>query len=184
MARLVVPSTAYYDSFRAAQEEFRAEGRGEPTDNSNVGEELRAGVAADETVFAAHVAWLVAESREDTPRPANRVPSTTLWWVDDDGYIGRIAVRHGLNDWLREYGGHIGYDVRASRRRQGHAAAMLRAALPIAHGLGIDPALLTCDDTNVASRRVIEGAGGRFEDQRGHKLRFWLPTTPTEGTNP
>ena len=38
---------------------------------------------------------------------------------------------------------------------------MLAAALPIAQALGIDEALLTCDETNVASRRVIEANGGR-----------------------
>jgi predicted acetyltransferase len=36
--------------------------------------------------------------------------------------------------------------------------------------------LVTCDDDNVASRRVIEANGGRLEDVRGHKLRFWVPT--------
>jgi Predicted acetyltransferase len=51
------------------------------------------------------------------------------------------------------------------------------AARPFARDLGIDPALLTCDDTNVASRRVIESNGGVFEDQREDKLRFWVPTS-------
>ena len=53
---------------------------------------------------------------------------------------------------------------------------MLAAALPIARDLGIDPALVTCDDTNAASRRVIESTGGVFEDQREDTLRFWVPT--------
>jgi predicted acetyltransferase len=92
-------------------------------------------------------------------------------------YFGRLAIRHRLTPLLLEAGGHIGYDVRPSARRQGHATAMLRAALPIAHSLGIDPALITCDDDNVASRRVIEVNGGVYEDQRGVKLRFWVPTS-------
>jgi predicted acetyltransferase len=53
---------------------------------------------------------------------------------------------------------------------------MLRAALPVARGLGIDSALLTCDVDNVASRKVIESNGGVLEDQRDDKLRFWVPT--------
>lgn len=73
-------------------------------------------------------------------------------------------------------GGHIGYDVRRSRRRAGHATAMLAATLPVAHRLGIDPALVTCDADNVGSRRVIEANGGVLEDERNGKLRFWLPT--------
>ncbi len=54
---------------------------------------------------------------------------------------------------------------------------MLAAALPVANRLGIDPVLVTCDDTNVASRRVIETNGGVFEDQRGEKLRYWIATS-------
>nr|MBA2445130.1 GNAT family N-acetyltransferase [Nocardioidaceae bacterium] len=59
----------------------------------------------------------------------------------------------------------------------GHAKAMLAASLPWAAEIGLDAVLVTCDDTNVASRRTIEANGGVFEDQRGEKLRYWLPTT-------
>jgi predicted acetyltransferase len=54
---------------------------------------------------------------------------------------------------------------------------MLRAALPVAQGLSVESALVTCDVTNIASRKVIEANGGVLEDQRGDKLRFWLPTS-------
>jgi len=105
------------------------------------------------------------------------VASTTLWWVDGPEYLGRLAIRLRLTDHRREVGGHIGYDVRPSGRRRGHATAMLRAAPPVARRLGIESALVTCDADNVASRTVIERAGGVLEDQRGVKLRFWVPTT-------
>jgi predicted acetyltransferase len=105
------------------------------------------------------------------------VPETLLWGVDGDEYLGRLSIQHQLTDALREFGGHIGYMVRPSARGQGHAGAMLAAALPIARDLGIDPALLTCDADNVGSRRVIESNGGVLEDQREDKLRFWVPTS-------
>ena len=54
---------------------------------------------------------------------------------------------------------------------------MLAAALPITKTLGIDEALLTCDETNVASRRVIESNGGRYIDTIGRKRRYRVPTT-------
>jgi predicted acetyltransferase len=54
---------------------------------------------------------------------------------------------------------------------------MLAAALPVANALGIDPALLTCDEDNIASRKVIQASGRTLEDQRGAKLRYWLPTS-------
>jgi predicted acetyltransferase len=53
---------------------------------------------------------------------------------------------------------------------------MLAAALPVAAALGLECVLLTCDQDNVASRRVIERNGGLLQDRRGSKLRFWVPT--------
>ena len=91
----------------------------------------------------ARVRWLRGQVMEDSPRPDGHVPSTTLWWVDGTEYLGRIAIRHTAR--LRDVGGHIGYDIRPSARRRGHATAMLTAALPAARLLGIDPALVTCD---------------------------------------
>lgn len=179
MAELTRPTARVQASFLAAMDEFRAEGRGGTQDASMVGEELRwfgSTPAAPGDEFSRFLQWLIGQSLEDSPRPPGYVPSTTLWWVEGQEYLGRIAIRHRLTESLLEVGGHIGYDVRPSARRRGHATAMLRAALPAAHDLGIDPALLTCDVDNAASRAVIERNGGVLEDQRGDKLRFWLPT--------
>jgi predicted acetyltransferase len=157
-------------SFLDAMAEFRAEGRGAADDNTMIGAEIRAWAASWATpeAFARFVADLRAQALEDTPRPAGYVPSTTLWWVDGEDYLGRIAIRHRLTPTLRERGGHIGYDVRPSTRRRGHATAMLRAALPVARDLGIARALLTTDPDNVASQRVILACGGeRLPDRAG-----------------
>jgi predicted acetyltransferase len=172
------PTTDVRESFRTAMAEFEAEGRGGPDDDSMIGNEIRtyAAVWPDPAGFAGYVAALRAQSLEETPRPDHFVPTTTLWWVDGTDYLGRLAIRHRLNERLLAHGGHIGYDVRASARRRGHATAMLRAALPMANGLGIERALITCEAGNVASRKVIEACGGVLEDQRGNILRFWAPT--------
>ena len=177
--QLSLPVGRVHRSFLAAMAEFRAEGRGDLADRSMIGGELRefGHRWATPEGFAAYVGWLRSQALEDSPRPEGFVPSTTLWWVEDEQYLARIAIRHRLTGHLLEGGGHIGYDVRPSARRRGHANAMLCAALPVAHGLGIASALVTCDVTNAASRRVIEANGGVFEDQRGEKLRFWVPTT-------
>jgi predicted acetyltransferase len=172
------PTTALHASFLAAMAEFADEGRA--GDGSMIGADLAEWSPKwdDPVVFAEYVAAVRADADEATPRAVGRVPSTTLWWTDDDGYVGRLAIRHRLTDFLLQQGGHIGYDVRRSKRRRGHASAMLRAALPIAAGLGLDQVLVTCDDDNVGSRTVIETNGGHFEDQRGRKLRYWVPTAP------
>jgi predicted acetyltransferase len=94
--------------------------------------------------------------------------------VEAGEVVGRISLRHELNELLFTWGGHIGYSVRPSARRRGHATAALAGMLEVCRGKGIDPVLITCDVDNVASRRTIEGAGGVYEDTRDGKLRFWV----------
>ncbi len=159
-------------------DEFGAEGRGGPDDHSVIGHYVRdrPGAWASDESFSVFTAEIRAQSFEETPRPAGFVPSTELWWTDGKAFLGRVGIRHRLTPNLRETGGHIGYDVRPSARRRGHATAMLRQALIVAQGLGIERALITCDVDNVASRAVIERNGGVLEDERSGKLRFWVST--------
>lgn len=115
-----------------------------------------------------------------TPEREGFVPCTYLWIVDepDDGgpaqFLGYLALRHELNDFLLEQGGHIGSAVRPSRRREGHASRALGLALDEARALGLDRVLLTCDDDNEPSWRTIEAGGGVLEDVRAGKRRYWI----------
>jgi len=178
MVELGTPTVLVHASFLAAMAEFRDEGRGASSDLTEIGREIRAfqNSWASDDGFATYVRWLVDQAREDSPRPDGHVPATNLWLMGGNDYLGRIAIRHRLTDRLREAGGHIGYDVRPSFRRLGHATTMLRAALPIARSLGISTAFVTCDVDNVASRKVIEHNGGVLRDQHDGKLRFRVPT--------
>jgi len=103
-------------------------------------------------------------------------PQTVLWWTAGDEYIGRLSIRHRLTPHLLYHGGNIGFEVRPTARRRGHATRMLAAALPLAADLGISPARLDCDVANVASRRVIEKNGGVLDEERGGSFFFWVPT--------
>jgi predicted acetyltransferase len=178
MPVLALPTVAAHASFLEAMAEFRGEGRGNAGDDTMIGRDLRAfgDTWHEPAVFATYVARLHADRLEDTPRPAGWVPCTTWWWLEGEVFLARIALRHRLTEGLLETGGHIGYDVRPSARRRGHATAMLRVVLPETAALGIADALLTCDQDNLGSRRVIETCGGRLEDQRGRKLRYWIAT--------
>jgi len=179
MPSFASPHQRYQQSFLSSVQEIIDAGEGEHWTGLTVfGEETyTVEELADPAAFATFTKRLHELALPETPRPEGKVPETTLWWVDGDEYLGRLSIRHELTDLLREFGGHIGYVVRPSARRQGNASAMLAVALPIARGLGIDPALLTCDADNAGSRRVIESNGGVFEDQRDDKLRFWVPTS-------
>jgi len=183
--QLIAPTIAVHASFLAAMDEFRADGAA-AVPHSNLARELR--TWGDRWVtaegFAEYVELTGGVSSEE--RADGVVPKTTLWWVADGSYLGRVTFRHTLTESLLNYGGHLGYAVRPGARRRGHATAMLRAALPVAHHeLGIDPVLVTCDDTNTGSRRVIEACGGIFEDQRGERLRYWFhQAAATAGQRP
>ncbi|KJK58508.1 hypothetical protein UK12_10175 [Saccharothrix sp. ST-888] len=175
---LTEPEARFRTSFLAAMAEYRALGHGGPDDESTAGVCLREYGDSwhDPAVFDEFVA------RFRTPFGPRSllgydVPCSTFWYVDGDTYLARIAVRHRLTSYWLEVGGHIGYDVRPSARRRGHATGMLRTALPLAAKLGIDPALVTCDRTNTPSRKVIEACGGRLEDERDGVLRYWVPTS-------
>ncbi|MFF7946875.1 GNAT family N-acetyltransferase [Streptomyces griseorubiginosus] len=173
MPRLTPPDARFHASYLDAVREFTEADR-DPA--ALLGEEPGPYAKSwrEPQGFAAYVDMLRAEAAR--PRRPDWVPMTTLWYVQGDTFLGTLSIRHRLNPYLLELGGHIGYAVRPSARRRGHATAMLRAALPVCRRLGIERALITCDVTNTASRKVIEANGGEFEDRRGVKLRFWIRT--------
>ena len=79
------------------------------------------------------------------------------------GELVELAPKYqsALENFLREEtGGHIGFSVASSARRQGVASAMLAGALGKARLLGLDHVALTCDVDNRASTRTIESGGG------------------------
>ena len=123
---------------------------------------------------------LLAKADPATVLPEGRVHCTYLWITDGDGedeeFVGFLALRHSLTAWLLEEGGHIGYSVRPSRRREGHATRALALAVRRAGELGVERALVTCDEDNDASRRTIERCGGIYEDSRNGKRRYWIDT--------
>jgi len=113
--------------------------------------------------------------------PPGHVPSTFLFAFDGSDIVGRVSIRHELNDRLRRVGGHIGYVVVPEFRLRGYATAMLRQSIAIAHRhLGLGRILLTCDDDNVGSIRTIEKNAGVLEnlvtgpDLPKPTRRFWI----------
>ena len=123
----------------------------------------------------------VTDSLNGQNLTSGRVQSTFLLLEVSGEVVGRVSIRHELNDWLTTYGGHIGYAVRPDHRRNGYAGLLLKEGLRICDELGIASALLTCSDTNIASARVIESAGGvlenKIQDTDGLLRRYWVKTS-------
>jgi GNAT superfamily N-acetyltransferase len=177
------PDVRFHASMLEAIREYHAEGR-HP--------ELRFDALADREEFSRYCAAVNAgvecpgepdfyfAELYGTPPPGEwvdgYVPQTVLWWAAGDEYLGRLSIRHRLTPHLLYHGGNIGFEVRPSARRRGHATAMLAAALPLAAELGIDPARVDCAVRNAASRRVFEANGGVLDEERDGSCFFWIAT--------
>ncbi|MCL2299418.1 MAG: GNAT family N-acetyltransferase [Firmicutes bacterium] len=120
-------------------------------------------------------------SSEETV-PDGYVPDTLYFLMDDGGdkLLGRVSIRHRLNDYLlNNPGGHIGYAVAPGERRKGYGTQQLRLALEICKTMGLGPVLVTCLKENVASAKVIRNNGGVLEDERMSAegkvfQRYWI----------
>jgi len=112
--------------------------------------------------------------------PEGWVPNTFLVADLDGQVVGRVSIRHKLNDFLRDEGGHIGYGVLPGYRRRGYATEILRQALVIARSVGVERVLITCDDDNAGSIRAIEACGGELDSVRPAEpgsvaiRRYWI----------
>ena len=162
---LSLPDEAYRDSYVAAAKEFLAEGH-KPDWN----------LAAMRDHFDEYIE--VMRARYTDPMPGY-VPQTDYWLIVAVHYAGRISIRHSLNESLERFGGHIGYEIRPSMRRRGYGKLMCRLGIEKARELGLTRLLITCDDDNVASARIIEANGGVLQDRvdNGRRVltrRYWV----------
>ena len=166
---LVKPDLSYADEIIKYKEESLAES---PIINGSAGLDR----------FSSIEVWLEElkkRSCEDTV-PKGLVPSSTYLGVrEKDNYIvGMIDIRHYLNEYLTQVGGNIGYGVRKTERNKGYAKQMLKLALEKCKELKIKKVLITCDEDNIASEKVILSANAKLEDIRNvdgeNKKRFWI----------
>ena len=107
-------------------------------------------------------AYLASIRRFEDPTqlPVDRVPGAVFCLVHDEEVVAGARLRFGLNAALQVEGGHIGYDVRPSSRRQGFGRLALQLTLREARRRGLERVLLTADTDNHASIRIIEKCGG------------------------
>jgi predicted acetyltransferase len=156
-ARLVLPTTAYAESYLAALAEgYR---------DSSEGGDAQPSPRPDKVAW--HISCLNRQGGSvllPDGSLATRVPFAHLWMVAGGEFIGRVCIRYRLDEALRRWGGHMGYEVRPSWRRRGFGHRALALGLAHAREHGLRSLLLTCDEENRASVRIIERAGGVLED--------------------
>lgn len=123
---------------------------------------------------------ILNETRDGINLGQGQVPSSNLFAFNGDEIVGKVSVRHHLNKNLELVLGHIGYGVLPEYRQKGYASEMLKQALVYCRTLGLDKVLITCDEANVPSAKVILKNGGVLEnvydpqDGTSKKMRFWI----------
>ncbi len=168
MAHLELPSERWQSSFLQAMSEFQREDRYADLDLA----ELR-------RAFPEFVARVTGFSRGQGS-PEGYVPSTDYWLIDGEEFIGIVSIRHQMTGWLLKAGGLIGYSIRPSKRRMGYGTLILALVLPKAREFGFTRVLVTCDETNIGSKKIIEANGGVLENVveigtgQPRKLRYWI----------
>jgi len=185
-ARLITPCERYMASYLDA----RREGHTDTTDPH-----LQVALAIIEAEPGRHIAAL--GKRETIIRlpdgtELGAVPYAHLWLVAGDELIGRVSIRYALNERLMRFGGHIGYGIRPSRKRQGFGRQALILAKANVRAHGLSRVLLTCADSNVGSARIIESCGGTLDSVEPHSdpphimtRRYWITLREEpEGTMP
>ena len=128
--------------------------------------------------------WIDFNTMMENPEtvPGHLVPSTQYVYLrtSDRRIVGMIQIRHELNEYLKNFGGHIGYSVRPSERRKGYAGRMLAEFLPVCRRMGLGRVLVTCLSGNEASRRTILKNGGEYEktafepEMKANLERYWI----------
>jgi predicted acetyltransferase len=129
------------------------------------------------------VVQIFKDNRDQSKLPSYYVPSYDYFAVEDDKLIGVIHIRVRLTEKLLQYGGHIGYAINPVYWKKGYGKELLKVALEQYKDLiEEDSILITCDDDNIGSYKIIEANGGILENKienedNGEKFltrRYWI----------
>lgn len=165
---LIIPDKKYYQSYIDAIKEYN---------------EFQVSTYQFLDVTGNDIFEQVENFRTGNNLPEGYVKATYLWLTDGDEFIGEVSIRHGLTDSLLKFGGNIGYGVRHSKWNTGLGTTMLSLALNYAkETIGLRRALITCNDNNYASARIIEKNGGILQDKIVNTIdgvdrltrRYWI----------
>ena len=152
--RLIRPDARYFSSFRDSYREYRAH----KVEDFGY---YKVDTFRDFNRFLT----MSDEMRRGVNLSASSVQTSMFWLVDGQHYLGSGSLRHYLNDYLRTFGGHIGYSIRPAAWGQGLGTLQLHLLLLEAKKIGLTRARLTCFEHNAASQRVMEKNGAQRIDR-------------------
>lgn len=102
----------------------------------------------------------------------SQAPETSLYGFLGKEIVGKVSLRQDLENAQ----GHIGFSVLPHHRGKGYATQMLSLAVEYLKNRGHEKILITCEEKNIASSKVIENSGGRLEEIRDGIKHYWIET--------
>ncbi|QDZ80822.1 GNAT family N-acetyltransferase [Priestia megaterium] len=167
---LVKPDAAYRNAYMSFYNEWKESGE----------KMIPWVIAKDPTHFEGMIQELI-NAEKGIGLKKGYVSDSTYWLMYKERVIGVVNIRHELSELLRNSGGHIGYGIRPSERKKGYAKLLLKLSLQEIRKLGVQRALVVCDDWNTASRQTILANGGiqdedYIEENGAVVQRFWIHT--------
>lgn len=151
---------------------------------------LKPGKEYAEGIFRYRNAFIISGDSMDGTGSLYRMPDPDTWleqvtdlsrpettpedWVTTSQYIcvrpydnklvGMIQLRHSLNEYLEQYGGHVEFSVLPEERGKGYATWMLKNTFRYARDFAINRLILAVEPKNAPGKRVIEKNGGVLMD--------------------
>lgn len=112
-------------------------------------------------------------------KDVEKTQSTLFFLIKDNKIIWWIDMRHNIDSqYLRDFGGHIGYGIRPSERKKWYATQILKLWLIEAKNIWINKILISCHPDNFASEKVIVKNAWIYdktaEDWKGIYKRYWI----------
>ncbi len=153
--RLIMPDIKYRKSFLEAMDDF---------ENAKIDEWFWPHANSSRETLQPYL-QIMKENHLGINIPKTFVSSSMFWLLEGTEVIGRVHIRHKLNEKLLQKGGHIGYYIKPSRWNQGYGTQALKLGLKKMPEWDIQKVLVTADDKNTASWKIIEKCGGVLENK-------------------
>lgn len=172
MLELINPTCDLYSEFIDMVAEYQKLGQSRLFDQNNL--------TLIQENFSAYIQYLENNSQGIDLKPGF-VSATTFWLVMQSKVIlGESQLRHWLVPTLEHRGGHIGYMISPLQRSKGYGTKILAMTLEKARNMGLSRVLLTCNQDNFASARIIQKNQGKLTSEgfleNSDKIisRYWI----------
>lgn len=149
--KLVEPSILFKDSFLEFVEDVKS-----------TGYESYEHYTKAEKDFEEFITDLINSSK-GINIPEDWVPCSSYWLIDDSEVVGVIRIRHRVDSDYLQMIGHIGYEIKSSKRKRGYGSKLLELGLIEAKKIGLEKVLITCNEDNIGSIRIIEKFNGEYK---------------------